>query len=131
MRVYRRPHKGKRGDGCHFYDSTPTGSKEPSKYIDDWQRTGEIIWFNGSSWSAKQRQIEIGVEVTEDDVCALFNAVVERYQQKGESVKTLAALAEPLTCLAAECKKLALTEAEKQRKKERRAARQARRVAAR
>jgi hypothetical protein len=76
MHVYRRQQKGG-WDGDH---QRCTGSKNPQDYIEAWQNTEGVIWFNGSSDDATKRRVEIGVSITEEDVCALFNAVIKRRQ---------------------------------------------------
>ena len=57
-----------------------TDSSEPKDYIDHW-KSGRLIPFSGTR-DGNFRFRTLGLKIEEDDVVALFNALVERYKEK-------------------------------------------------
>jgi len=64
-----------------------TDSKEPSRYIQDWKYRwegahgnfeGGSVVLNGTKKRDARRNAELDVWIDDDDVCALFNALLER-----------------------------------------------------
>jgi hypothetical protein len=72
MKIYRGPQTGDRWK--------ETAAKNPRDYIEGWQ-PGTTIAFNATI-EGVQRFTEVGVQIEEDDVIALFSAFIEGYRRK-------------------------------------------------
>lgn len=72
MKVYRGPQTGKRW--------RKTAVKKPQEYIKGWE-PGQTISFNATI-DGVQRFTEVGVQIEEADLFALFGAFLKNYRQK-------------------------------------------------
>jgi hypothetical protein len=72
MKIYRGPQTGKRWK--------ETAAKKPREYIKGWE-PGQTISFNATI-DGVQRFTEIGVQIEEADLLALFCAFLKNYRQK-------------------------------------------------
>lgn len=73
MNIYRGPRSG----GSWSF----TDSKKPQEYIEDWAR-GTTIVFDGTIDKDGKRHTDLGLEIEESDVVALFKALIRRYRKK-------------------------------------------------
>ncbi len=69
LKLYRGPYTGSSWKA--------TDSKKPSEYVDSWQ-DGRTIPFDGTIDKDGERHTQIGVQIEDDDVVALLNALVKR-----------------------------------------------------
>jgi hypothetical protein len=71
-----------------------TDSKEPSAYIEDWQRRvedwgdGGMVRFDGTIDKDGTRHTDLWIHIHEEDVIALFDALVKAYRQRASALET-------------------------------------------
>lgn len=72
----------------------PTDSKQPSGYIDNWEdavarwNDGAMLHFDGTIDKDGTRHTDLWIRINEDDVIALFDALVRAYQERALLFKT-------------------------------------------
>lgn len=77
------------GKQRHWTDGMErTDSKAPSEYVKGWKYNeangpfgrfeGGSVLFNGTKKRAPERAAEVQIRISDEDVCALFNALLER-----------------------------------------------------
>jgi hypothetical protein len=97
-----------------------TDFKEPAEYISRWKDSGHI-WLSGTKTEGAERETELFLKIEEEDVLALFYALLERYEEFLSTEETcgqlmsndhrvtplLAVCAEAMARLGAACRKSA------------------------
>lgn len=73
MKIKRKPRVG-----GHWSD---TDQKKPQEYVENWQ-PGTIVVVDGTIDKDGSRHLQIGIELTEDDVQALINKMIKHYQDQ-------------------------------------------------
>ena len=59
------------------WDKEWTDSRAPEQYVEKWKNSGRIS-LNGTKKRPFKRGTNLSIGITDDDVCALFNALLER-----------------------------------------------------
>jgi hypothetical protein len=95
-----------------FRPQVETDSKRPDAYISDWTN-GDQIWLRGTKSRRAQRTTDLFLEIDDDDVRALFYALIERHQTSGDVAETLELCAEAMSRLAS-CLRSAKTDSGKE-----------------